>query len=238
MSVHNCDRHKVAEAEKSSSRAFGESPGQLSATLPDLLGKLSAFIPHRHGPSSPSHPHRHGQFLIAGPLKSRQAMASLPSPPTSRSAASTPQPEVEEGYRQEARSPPPRGPGCHRPHRPYRGMKATTALAAMAGSLLLLACPCPLAEASRVGVGGRRHATSTSAAFLGGLRPREPSSSSSSPFLFNNKHRRLDRLALRDGPSTQQRGGGRREGGEEEEEEEEESKRYATIMREMAERYE
>jgi len=48
----------------------------------------------------------------------------------------------------------------------------------------------------------------------------------------------LDRLALRDGPSTQQRGGGRGgKGGEEEEEEEEESKRYATIMREMAERY-
>jgi len=117
-------------------------------------------------------------------------------------------------------------------------MKAATALAAMAGSLLLLACPCPLAAASRIGVGGRRHATSTSAAFLGGLRPREPSFFSSPSFLFNSKHRRLDRLALRDGPSIQQRGGGRGgEGGEEEEEEEEESKRYATIMREMAERY-
>ena len=165
-------------------------------------------------------------------------MALLPTPPTSRSAASTPQPEVEAAQRQEACSPPPRGPGCHRPHRPYRGMKAATALAAMAGSLLLLACPCPLAAASRIGVGGRRHATSTSAAFLGGLRSREPSSFSSSSFLINNKHRRLDRLALRDGPSTQQRGGGRGgKGGEEEEEEEEESKRYATIMREMAERY-
>lgn len=215
--------------------AFGESPWPTQRNTSRPFGQLSVFIPHSHGPSSPSHPHRHGQFLIAGPLKSRQAMASLPSPPTSRSAASTPPPEV---YRQEARSPPPRGPGCHRPHRPYRGMKAATALAAMAGSLLLLACNCPLAEASRVGVGGRRHATSTSAAFLAGLRPREPSSSSSSSFLFNNKHRRLDRLALRDGPATQQRGGGRREGREEEDEEEEESKRYATIMREMAERYE
>lgn len=154
-----------------------------------------------------------------------------------RPSAST-HPEVEEELRQEACSPPGQGPASQRSHRAYRGMKAATALAAMAGSLLLLACP--LVEASRVG-GGRRQATSTSAAaFLGGMRPRHPSSfSSSSSFLPNNKHRRLDRLALRDGPSTQQRGSGRGgEGGEEEEEEEEESKRYATIMREMAERYE
>lgn len=186
-------------------------------------------------PFSPFPPNRYGQFHIGEPSSGGQAMASLPGPPTSRSAD-----DVEEEQRPETRSPPRQGPGCHRPHRSSRVMKIAMALAAMAGGFLFLTCPCPLAAASSVG--GRRHPTSTSAAFLGGLRTREPSSSyssfTSSTFYCNRKHRRLDRLALRDGPSTQQRDGRRGgEEGEEGEEEEEESQRYASIMREMAERY-
>lgn len=161
-------------------------------------------------------------------------MASPPGPPTSRSGD-----EVEEEQRPETRSLPRQGSGCHRPRRPYRSSNVATALAAMTGGLFFLTCPCPLAAASRE---GGRPATSISAAFLGGLRTRKVSSSSppitSSTFHCSYKHRRLDSLALRDGPATQHRDGRRGgEGGEEGVEDEDESQRYASIMREMAERY-